>query len=264
MRTARNVLLVAVCLGAALGANADEPNRLPYEELAKSALQRAGVENPDPKTFNFEMFLDSGFLHTRLGIYDLYLPADDSIRTDELEDYRDMALTLLDAQRGWLEWMAPAAKGTREPLADLKRVRNWVKAWKINKLQDEFHMAVILITHDLGVVAETCRRAIVMYCGRVIENASIDHLFSRPLHPYTVGLLESIPRIRDDRLVELPIIPGRVPDLLNLPPGCRFAVRCFMAAERCRTESPVLMTYEDSADLVSCHMPGAQLGDTNV
>jgi len=135
---------------------------------------------------------------------------------------------------------------------------------QINKLQDEFHMAVILITHDLGVVAETCRRGIVMYCGRVIENVTIDKLFERPLHPYTVGLLHSIPRIRADRIAELPIIPGRVPDLLHLPEGCRFAERCRKGTDRCRRESPVLGPYEGSSDLVACHTPGEDPEAPNV
>ena len=129
---------------------------------------------------------------------------------------------------------------------------------QINKLQEEFHMAVILITHDLGVVAETCRRGIVMYCGRVIENASIDRLFKRPLHPYTVGLLDSIPRIRSDRVDQLPIIPGRVPDLRHLPDGCRFADRCYKVADRCRRESPRLRPYQESTDCVACHTPGRE------
>ena len=127
---------------------------------------------------------------------------------------------------------------------------------QINKLQEEFHMAVILITHDLGVVAETCGRAIVMYCGRVVENAAIENLFRRPLHPYTAGLLDSIPKIREDQLAELPIIPGRVPDLLNLPDGCRFAERCCKASERCRRESPVLESVGNTGDSVACHTPG--------
>jgi oligopeptide/dipeptide ABC transporter ATP-binding protein len=127
---------------------------------------------------------------------------------------------------------------------------------QINKLQQEFQMAVILITHDLGVVAETCDRGIVMYCGRVIESATIDALFARPLHPYTEGLLHSIPRIRADRIDELPIIPGRVPNLLHLPAGCRFADRCYRVAERCRRDSPGLGLYEGTTDLVACHFPG--------
>jgi len=134
---------------------------------------------------------------------------------------------------------------------------------QINKLQEEFHMAVLLITHDLGVVAETCRRGVVMYCGRVIENATIDKLFERPLHPYTAGLLDSIPRIRAERIADLPIIPGRVPDLSHLPEGCRFADRCCKATDRCRRESPTLGSYEDSLDLVACHTPGGNTGAAN-
>jgi len=129
---------------------------------------------------------------------------------------------------------------------------------QISKLQDEFHMAVVLITHDLGVVAETCRRAIVMYCGRIVENAAIDNLFANPRHPYAKGLLESIPRIRADRLDELPIIPGRVPDLLHLPEGCRFADRCPHADALCAEQMPALVPGENGADLVACHHPGPQ------
>jgi len=123
------------------------------------------------------------------------------------------------------------------------------------KLQREFHMAVVLITHDLGVVAETCDRAIVMYCGRIVESAPIDHLFATPRHPYTKGLLESIPRIRADRLAELPIIPGRVPDLLHLPPGCRFADRCPRADSQCTEQQATLSPVGSSSDLVACHHP---------
>jgi oligopeptide/dipeptide ABC transporter ATP-binding protein len=111
---------------------------------------------------------------------------------------------------------------------------------QINKLQEEFRMAVILITHDLGVVAETCQRALVMYCGKVAEQAPIEELFAQPRHPYTAGLLSSIPRIREDRPEHLPIIAGRVPDLLHLPAGCRFAARCERALDRCQTEQPEL------------------------
>jgi peptide/nickel transport system ATP-binding protein len=127
---------------------------------------------------------------------------------------------------------------------------------QIGKLQDEFHMAVVLITHDLGVVAETCRRAIVMYCGRIVENAAIENLFAAPRHPYTKGLLESIPRIRGDRLDELPIIPGRVPDLLHLPEGCRFADRCPRADALCGEQIPPLAPGGTGDDLVACHHPG--------
>jgi peptide/nickel transport system ATP-binding protein len=115
----------------------------------------------------------------------------------------------------------------------------------IVELQREFSAAVILITHDLGVVAETARRVIVMYAGRKVEEAEVGELFARPLHPYTVGLLASIPRLdllrgevrnATDRLQE---IPGMVPPLFALPDGCAFAPRCNRADDLCRRERPV-------------------------
>ncbi|MDH3978022.1 MAG: ABC transporter ATP-binding protein [Gammaproteobacteria bacterium] len=125
---------------------------------------------------------------------------------------------------------------------------------QIRKLQQEFQMAVVLITHDLGVVAETCQRAIVMYCGRIAEAADINDLFARPRHPYTRGLLDSIPRIRTQRPVELPIIPGRVPDLLHLPKGCRFADRCERRDDQCSQVNPEL-SIAGSNNQVACHHP---------
>jgi oligopeptide/dipeptide ABC transporter ATP-binding protein len=130
---------------------------------------------------------------------------------------------------------------------------------QISKLQAEFQMAVVLITHDLGIVAETCRRAIVMYCGHIVENAAIEPLFANPRHPYTKGLLDSIPRIRSEKLEELPIIPGRVPDLLHLPAGCRFADRCVQADTQCREQSPLLTSSGTSGDLIACHHPYAPI-----
>jgi len=118
----------------------------------------------------------------------------------------------------------------------------------ILELQNVLGTAVILITHDLGVVAETAQRVIVMYAGRKVEEASVGELFARPLHPYTHGLMASIPRLglmrgagidTPERLQE---IPGIVPPLTNLPPGCAFAPRCAFADERCRGQSPA---YEE-------------------
>ena len=126
---------------------------------------------------------------------------------------------------------------------------------QIVELQDEFHMAVILVTHDLGVVAETCQRAIVMYCGEIIETAGIESLFDSPRHPYTRGLLDSIPRLREEKRDELPVIPGMVPDLLHLPPGCRFADRCEHATDTCREQRPALRTSQQSAASVACFHP---------
>jgi peptide/nickel transport system ATP-binding protein len=126
---------------------------------------------------------------------------------------------------------------------------------QINRLQDEFQMSVILITHDLGVVAETCRRAVVMYCGRIVESAPIGQLFDTPRHPYTAGLLNSIPKIREKKLDELPIIPGRVPDLLHLPSGCRFADRCDRVQQACRESEVVLNRSRDGDAAVACLYP---------
>jgi oligopeptide/dipeptide ABC transporter ATP-binding protein len=126
---------------------------------------------------------------------------------------------------------------------------------QIVKLQEEFHMSMILVTHDLGVVAESCDRAIVMYCGNIIETAEIHDIFERPQHPYTSGLLKSIPRIREEKLAELPIIPGMVPDLLHLPDGCRFADRCARVTDKCRQEKPMLETDPRSGRGVACYHP---------
>ena len=114
----------------------------------------------------------------------------------------------------------------------------------IIELQRTLGTAVILITHDLGVVAETAQRVIVMYAGRKVEEARVDELFAHPLHPYTRGLMASVPRVAlmrgageraHGRLAE---IPGMVPSLAELPAGCVFAPRCAFAQERCRREYP--------------------------
>ncbi|MGI9308147.1 MAG: ABC transporter ATP-binding protein [Gammaproteobacteria bacterium] len=125
---------------------------------------------------------------------------------------------------------------------------------QIVKLQDEFQMSVILITHDLGVVAETCSRAMVMYCGKIVEQATTEKLFRSPQHPYTAGLLASIPRIRDQKLGELPVIEGMVPDLRHLPVGCRFADRCNRRQARCEQQQPELHATQ-SEQSSACFYP---------
>ena len=107
----------------------------------------------------------------------------------------------------------------------------------INELKEESGTSVLFITHDLGVVAETCDDVAVMYCGRVLESGSVYDIFDRPSHPYTEGLLRSIPRIGMNAEV-LESIPGNVPDLRALPQGCKFAPRCKYAQERCRQQEP--------------------------
>ena len=107
----------------------------------------------------------------------------------------------------------------------------------ITDLKESAGMSVILITHDLGVVAELADRVIVMYAGRVFEQAATQDLFHRSANPYTVGLLKSTPDLSDSD-AELYQIPGSPPDLANLPPGCPFADRCYRAEDKCRSEFP--------------------------
>ena len=110
----------------------------------------------------------------------------------------------------------------------------------IYQLRDEFDMAVLFITHDLGVVSEVADRVVVMYCGQVVEEADKVTLFERPLHPYTLGLLNSIPRLEDDDAKRLYTIKGTVPSPLDMPRGCPFSDRCDRCMDRCRRERPEL------------------------
>ena len=112
----------------------------------------------------------------------------------------------------------------------------------LRHLKKQLSMAVLLITHDLGVVAETAERVVVMYAGKVVEEAPVRTLFHAPRHPYTEGLLRSIPRL-DERRESLPVIDGMVPNLLDLPSGCRFHPRCPRAERRCREEAPALRSF---------------------
>lgn len=121
------------------------------------------------------------------------------------------------------------------------------------RLQKELNMAVILVTHDLGVVAESCQRVVVMYCGQIIEEGPVEAIFANPQHPYTKGLLESIPVIRDTKIPRLPTIKGVVPDLLHLPDGCRFADRCDKVHARCHDAIPEL--NGDEMHKVACFSP---------
>ncbi|MGI1659204.1 MAG: ABC transporter ATP-binding protein [Desulfitobacterium sp.] len=107
-------------------------------------------------------------------------------------------------------------------------------------MREKFNMAVLLITHDLGVVSEAADRVIVMYCGKIVEEADVKSLFKNPLHPYTVGLLNSIPQIDDDSDERLYMIKGMVPNPLNMPSGCSFSDRCDRSMERCTKEMPEL------------------------
>ena len=122
----------------------------------------------------------------------------------------------------------------------------------IKRLQREHGMAVLFITHDLGVIAELCNRVVVMYAGRVAESAAVGSLFAKPRHPYSQGLLASIPRLEGIPKTLLPTIPGMVPDLLELPSGCRFRNRCEHADARCAEHIPALESPSPDRR-VACH-----------
>ena len=110
-------------------------------------------------------------------------------------------------------------------------------------LRDEFRMAIMIITHNMGVIAETADRVLVMYAGRVIEEAPVARVFDHPIHPYTRGLLECVPSITEDR-ARLIAIPGTLPDPARRPPGCRYSVRCRYALPSCSDALPPLILEE--------------------
>ena len=123
----------------------------------------------------------------------------------------------------------------------------------IKELQKEAGMSVLLITHDLGVVAETAHHVAVMYAGRVVEYATSEEVFAKPRHPYTIGLMRSLPdlAVAGQRLTT---IPGIVPSATHFPSGCRFRTRCPLATEVCTHEVPSLTAVEDGADhTAACH-----------
>jgi peptide/nickel transport system ATP-binding protein len=123
----------------------------------------------------------------------------------------------------------------------------------IDRLKDEFNAAVIIITHDLGVVAEHCDDIQVMYAGRAVEYGNTDDIYYKPLHPYTWGLLGSIPKIAED-IDRLKSIKGLPPSLINVPPGCSFHPRCPYRFEPCDTDDPMLVPV-DGHHASACHLP---------
>ncbi|RDB60402.1 peptide ABC transporter ATP-binding protein [Gordonibacter sp. 28C] len=114
----------------------------------------------------------------------------------------------------------------------------------LRRLRDDTGMAVLLITHDLGVVSETADRVVVMYCGQVVEEAEVRTLFDHPMHPYTLGLLKSIPRLEDDDSKRLYMIKGMVPNPLEMPPGCHFSDRCDSCMDICHEKIPDLVDLD--------------------
>jgi oligopeptide transport system ATP-binding protein len=122
----------------------------------------------------------------------------------------------------------------------------------LQQLRREFGMAIVLITHDLGVVAGLCERVMVMYAGRIVEQGPIEPLFAAPQHPYTLGLLRSMPRLDERTAAELTTIPGQPPNLQALPAGCSFRDRCPFAFERC-LERPALLEFSHGR-AKACHL----------
>jgi oligopeptide transport system ATP-binding protein len=124
----------------------------------------------------------------------------------------------------------------------------------LKKAQDETHAATILITHDLGLIAELADRVIVMYAGKVVELGDVNTIFRNPRHPYTIGLMDSLPKLTAEEEWLRPI-PGQPPSLISRPPGCPFHPRCFLSQgrARCREEEPPLRPIEGDAHLTACH-----------
>jgi len=120
----------------------------------------------------------------------------------------------------------------------------------MRELRNKTHTAQLFITHDLGVVAETCDRVLVMYSGRIVEAGAVNEVYARPLHPYTSALLNSVPDLRKDSRPRS--IPGEVPDPRNLPPGCPFHPRCDRCTDICRVQEPILVSRGGSRQ-VACH-----------
>src|SRR5699024_3702932 len=120
----------------------------------------------------------------------------------------------------------------------------------MNELKDQYKTSILMITHDLGVVAEMADKVIVMYYGQIVEQADVRTLFKQPKHPYTIGLLNSIPNIEEEEEVRLEPIEGNVPNLGVIKEGCPFRFRCKHAFDRCGVENPPLFKHGDQ--LVRC------------
>ena len=118
----------------------------------------------------------------------------------------------------------------------------------MQSLSHEFGTAMIIITHNLGVVARYAKRVVVMYAGKIIETGSAEEIYHNPKHPYTLGLLNSVPRLDEEQRAKLEAIEGLPPDLIDLPVGCSFAPRCIYAYDRCTQETPQLAMGADAHD----------------
>jgi len=126
-------------------------------------------------------------------------------------------------------------------------------------LQAEFNMAIVLITHDLGVVAESAKDVLVMYGGRVVERSTVEALFSEPTHPYAWGLLGAVNSLGNSGRGALATIAGSPPSLIALPSGCSFNPRCSYALDICRSEVPALRTIGAQGSVAACHLPDSEI-----
>jgi len=131
----------------------------------------------------------------------------------------------------------------------------------IRQLKHDLGMAILLVTHDLAVVAELAQRTVVMYSGKIMEEADVFSIFSSPLHPYTEGLLKSMPRL-DEEVKQLHVIEGFVPDAISFPEGCRFHPRCTYATDECKEIEPILRQIAPG-HLVACHIAEKRVRDAD-
>jgi peptide/nickel transport system ATP-binding protein len=129
----------------------------------------------------------------------------------------------------------------------------------MKELQAECNMAIVLITHDLGVIAEAAKDVLVMYGGRVVERSTVDALFSEPTHPYAWGLLGAVNSLGKSGRGALATIAGSPPSLISLPPGCSFNPRCSYASDICRTEIPLLRAVGTQGSVAACHLPNGDI-----
>jgi len=139
-----------------------------------------------------------------------------------------------------------------EPITALDVIVQRQVLTTIKDLQKKLNLSMILITHDLSVIAQTCDRVAIMYAGKIVEQADVTSIFQRPIHPYTKALIRSFPSIRGSKR-SLTSIPGAPPNLLNPPTGCRFHPRCPCSTPICRKEEPMLIEVE-KGHLVACHL----------
>lgn len=124
----------------------------------------------------------------------------------------------------------------------------------LNRIQQETKMSIVMITHDLGIIAETAKKVAVFYAGRIVEEACTADIFNSPLHPYTMGLMGCIPTIKTESS-RLTVIEGNIPDPTNFPKGCPFNPRCKYATDICKTEEPLKVEYSEN-HYVACHHAG--------